>query len=279
MNVSSRSTLFPGVALAAVGAVAAGSIFVAPPAMTLPLAEVHVPTVHIEDIQLAGIGQDIYYAIQPWVQYGVELAQWATVWIPPVSSQIGILYFDGIQPVIEATVNALAGVVQNPFNIIGVLSAYGATLGVIGYNFVAAEAAWLGFPLPPLPPLPPLASVSRSSAPTATARSARGPLAAAVATVVSAESASDIAVEAPAPARASRGELRRAARAAVADAEPQTGTAVSDAEPQTDTAVSAAAPLTGTAVSAAAHSAASEVRSTARAARGAAAKAVKAAIG
>ena len=40
MNVSSRSTLFPGVALAAVGAVAAGSILVAPPAMTLPLAEV-----------------------------------------------------------------------------------------------------------------------------------------------------------------------------------------------------------------------------------------------
>jgi hypothetical protein len=185
-----------------------------------------------------------------------------------VSSQIGILYFDGIQPVVEATVNALAGVVQNPFNIIGVLSAYGTTLGVIGYNFVAAEAAWLGFPLPPLPPLPPLASVSRSSAPTAAARSARGTLAAVVATVVPAEGASDVAVEAPAPARASRGELRRAPRAAVADAAPQTGTAVS-----------AAAPQTGTAVSAAARSAVSEVRSSARAARGAAAKAVKASIG
>jgi hypothetical protein len=277
--VSVRSLLVPSVALAATSSIALGSMMAAPPAVTLARPAVQVPAVHIEDIQLAGIGQDIYYAIQPWVQYGVELAQWATVWIPPVSSQIGILYFDGIQPVVEATVNALAGVVQNPFNIIGVLSAYGATLGVIGYNFVAAEAAWLGFPLPPLPPLPPLASVSRSSTPTATARSARGSLAAAVATVVSAESASDIAVEAPAPARASRGELRRAARAAVADAEPQTGTAVSDAAPLTDTAVSDAAPLTGTAVSAAAHSAASEVRSTARAARGAAAKAVKAAIG
>ena len=257
MAVSVRSLLVPSVALAATSSIAMGSMLAAPPAVTLARPAVQVPAVHIEDIQLAGIGQDIYYAIQPWVQYGVELAQWATVWIPPVSSQIGILYFDGIQPVVEATVNALAGVVQNPFNIIGVLSAYGATLGVIGYNFVAAEAAWLGFPLPPLPPLPPLASVSRSSTPTATARSARGSLADAAATVVSAESASDIAVEAPAPARASRGELRRAAR----------------------TAVSAAAPLTGTAVSAAAHSAASEVRSTARAARGAAAKAVKAAIG
>ncbi len=265
MAVSVRSLLVPSVALAATSSIALGSMMAAPPAVTLARPAVQVPAVHIEDIQLAGIGQDIYYAIQPWVQYGVELAQWATVWIPPVSSQIGILYFDGIQPVVEATVNALAGVVQNPFNIIGVLSAYGATLGVIGYNFVAAEAAWLGFPLPPLPPL---ASVSRSSAPSATARSARGSRAAAVATVVSAEGASDVAVEAPAPARASRGELRRAARAAVADAEPQTGTAVSDA-----------APLTGTAVSAAAHSAASEVRSTARAARGAAAKAVKAAIG
>lgn len=262
MAVSVRSLLVPSVALAATSSIALGSMLAAPPAVTLARPVVQVPAVHIEDIQLAGIGQDIYYAIQPWVQYGVELAQWATVWIPPVSSQIGILYFDGIQPVVEATVNALAGVVQNPFNIIGVLSAYGATLGVIGYNFVAAEAAWLGFPLPPLPPLPPLASVSRSSAPSATARSARGPRAAAVATVVSAEgvsaeSASDVAVEAPAPARASRGELRRVARAAVADAVPQTGTAVADA----------------------AHSAASEVRGTARAARGAAAKAVKAAIG
>jgi hypothetical protein len=252
--VSVRSLLVPSVALAATSSIALGSMLAAPPAVTLARPAVQVPAVHIEDIQLAGIGQDIYYAIQPWVQYGVELAQWATAWIPPVSSQIGILYFDGIQPVVEATVNALAGVVQNPFNIVGVLSAYGATLGVIGYNFVAAEAAWLGFPLPPLPPL---ASVSRSSAPSATARSARGSRAAAVATVVSAEGASDVAVEAPAPARASRGELRRAARAAVADA----------------------APLTGTAVSAAAHSAVSEVRSTARAARGAAAKAVKAAIG
>ena len=265
MAVSVRSLLVPSVALAATSSIALGSMLAAPPAVTLARPAVQVPAVHIEDIQLAGIGQDIYYAIQPWVQYGVALAQWATAWIPPVSSQIGILYFDGIQPVVEATVNALAGVVQNPFNIVGVLSAYGATLGVIGYNFVAAEAAWLGFPLPPLPPL---ASVSRSSAPSATARSARGSRAAAVATVVSAEGASDVAVEAPAPARASRGELRRAARAAVADAAPLTGTAVADA-----------APLTGTAVSAAAHSAVSEVRSTARAARGAAAKAVKAAIG
>lgn len=278
MAVSVRSLLVPSVALAATSSIALGSMLAAPPAVTLARPAVQVPAVHIEDIQLAGIGQDIYYAIQPWVQYGVELAQWATVWIPPVSSQIGILYFDGIQPVVEATVNALAGVVQNPFNIIGVLSAYGTTLGVIGYNFVAAEAAWLGFPLPPLPPLPPLASVSRSSAPSATARSARVSRAAAVATVVSAEgvsaegvsaeSASDVAVEAPAPARASRGELRRAARATVADAAPLTGTAVADAAPQT-----------GAAVSAAAHGAASEVRSTARAARGAAAKAVKAAIG
>jgi len=277
--VSVRSLLVPSVALAATSSIALGSMMAAAPAVTLARPAVQVPAVHIEDIQLAGIGQDIYYAIQPWVQYGVELAQWATVWIPPVSSQIGILYFDGIQPVVEATVNALAGIVQNPFNIIGVLSAYGTTLGVIGYNFVAAEAAWLGFPLPPLPPLPPLASVSRSSAPTAAARSARGPLAAAVATVVTAEGSSDVAVEAPSPARESRAELRQAARAGVADAAPETGTAVAELAQQSGTAVADAAPQTGTAVSAAARGAVSEVRSSARAARGAAAKAVKAAIG
>ena len=266
MSVSVRSLLVPTVALAAAGAVALGPTLVAPPAVTLAQPAVQVPVVHIEDIQLAGIGQDIYYAIQPWVQYGVELAQWATAWIPPVSSQIGILYFAGLQPVVEATVNALAGVVQNPFNIIGTLSAYGAALGVIGYNFIAAEAAWIGIPLPPLPPLPPFASVRASSTPAAAGvRVARGPLAAAAATAPAAV-APDIAVEARVPARASRGELRRAARNVVSGVDQKVGAPAGEV-------AAAAESQTGAAVSAAAQTAADEVRSTARAARGAAARA------
>ena len=92
MSVSVRSLLIPGVAAVTAGAVALGPALVAPPAVTLAQPTVQVPAVHIEDIQLAGIGQDLYYAIQPWVQYGVEWAQFATSWLPGVSSQICLLY-------------------------------------------------------------------------------------------------------------------------------------------------------------------------------------------
>ena len=126
MNVSVRSLLVPAVALVNSGAVALSPALTAPPAVTLAVPTVQIPTIHVADVQLAGIGQDIYYSIQPWVGYAVEVAQYAVSWIPPLSSQIGILYFQGIQPVVEATVNALAGIVQNPFNLVGVLNAYGS---------------------------------------------------------------------------------------------------------------------------------------------------------
>ena len=258
MSVSARSLLVPSVALVAASAVALSPTLVAPSAVTLAQPTTAVPTVHIDDIQLAGIGQDIYYAIQPWVAYGVELAQWATAWIPPVSSQIGILYFQGLQPTVAATVNYLAAVVQNPLNFFPTTAAYGATLGVIAYNFVAAEAAWLGFPLPPLPPLPPLASVSGSSAPLAAAARGAGVRRSAAAAVLPApeEVAADVTVAIPTPARASRGGLGRATRSAISGARQVADAAASEANAVTQ-------------------QAAPEVRNTARATRGAVGKAAK----
>ena len=143
MSVSVRSLLVPAVAVATAGAVALGPALVAPPALTVAAPSAQVPSVHIEDIQLAGIGVDIYQAIQPWVAYGVEWAQFATAWLPAVSDQIGILYYDGSFPLVSTTVYALADVVSNPLNFFGILGNYGAALGVIGYNFVAAELSWL----------------------------------------------------------------------------------------------------------------------------------------
>jgi len=192
--------------MAAVAAVAMGPTLVAPPAVTIAAPPAQLPVVQIEDIQLAGIGQDFYYAVQPWVGYSVELVQYAVSWIPPLSSQIGILYFAGLQPVVEATVNALAGIVQNPLNTIPTLAAYGATLGVIGANFVAAEAAWFGLPLPPVPPL--------------ASRTPRAPRAAAAVAALPAVVAADPTAVRPAPARAGRGELRRATRSAAARSVP-----------------------------------------------------------
>lgn len=254
MNVSSRSTLFPGVALAAVGAMAAGSIFVAPPAMTLPLAEVHVPTVHIEDIQLAGLGQDIYAGINRWVVFGVQAVQGLLWWVPiigaPIYSQIGVIYFDGIQPLVEVTVDGLASVVQNPLNLIGEITAYVGALSSTIYTFISAELSWLG--LPGLPPQLPFASVGGSSKPVAAAR---------------ARAAAAVAV--PAPARLGRGQLHRAAGTARADLGRMVPITTTAASPAASPAADSPA-----ADSPASQSAVSEVRAQARANRGKSVKAV-----
>ena len=263
MNVSSRSTLFPGVALAAVGAVAAGSIFVAPPAMTLPLAEVHVPTVHIEDIQLAGLGQDIYAGINRWVVFGVQAVQGLLWWVPiigaPIYSQIGVIYFDGIQPLVEATVDGLASVVQNPLNLIGEITAYVGALSSTIYTFISAELSWLG--LPGLPPQLPFASVGGSSKPVAAARARVAE--AVAAPPVTADATAAVAVEVPISARMDRGGLRRSAGAAGLH---PTG----DAPAPTSQAPTSQAPTSQAPTS---QSAASEVRGPARASRGKSAKA------
>lgn len=289
MIVSVRSLLVPAVALATAGAVALSPALIAPPAATLAVPVVQIPAVHIQDIQLAGIGVDIYEAIQPYVEYAVEWAQFATAWIPGLSSQIGILYFEGLNPTVEATVFYLAGVLQNPLNFFPTTAAYLNTLVVTGYRFINAELAWLGLPfIPPLPPLPSLPFASVASTPSAAASIAKGSRTSAVVTEVPvpvgvdvAELAADVAagvtaevpaevtadVAAPAPAaRAARGELGRAARSAAAGATVGAGSAAAE--------VSEAAQQTGTEVGAAVQGAVGEVRSAARATRGAVGRAV-----
>ena len=170
MSVSARMWRGPAVVLALAGAVALAPVMIVSPAAA-PARPMAV-AVDIDDVELAGIGQDIYYAITPTVQYVVGGVSYIVNFLPilgaPIAAQININYFQGIQPVVEATVNALAGVVQDPQNIIGTLTAYGATLYDIGYNWVSAQLQWVG--LAPLPPLPPLASERDSSASPAVAR-------------------------------------------------------------------------------------------------------------
>ena len=180
MNVSARPLLISGVALALAGTVALSPATIAPPAM----APHPIPAVHVDNVQLAGIGQDIYNAITPAVQYVVGGGSYIVNFIPliggPIAAQININYFQGIQPVIEATVDALAGVVQDPFNILATLSIYGSALYDIGYNWVSAQLQFLG--LAPLPLLPSVASVRGASAPSAAARTPGRARAAAVQT-------------------------------------------------------------------------------------------------
>lgn len=161
MSVSYRPLLVPGIALATAGVVALGPAVVAPPALSV--AQPSIPVVQMHDVQLAGIGQDVYQFVTAWVQYGVELVQYGASLIPfiggPIAAQIDIIYFDTIQPAVQDTVNFLAAVVQDPFNLIGETSQYLGQLYGLAYNFVASELAFFGFPfLPPLPPLPPIAA-------------------------------------------------------------------------------------------------------------------------
>lgn len=162
MSVSLRPLLVPGLALATTGAVALAPALVAARA---PVASA-LPAVHVENVRLAGIGQDIYNAITPYVQYAVGGVSYIVNFLPivgaPIAAQININYFQGIQPVVAATVNYLAAIVQNPLNFVPATAAYGTALYDIAYNWVSAEAVWIG--LPPLPPLPSAAAVAPRTA-------------------------------------------------------------------------------------------------------------------
>lgn len=250
MSMSIRSALVPAVAMATVGAVALSPVLVASGQSVLPA----VPSIDVRtvDIELAGIGQDIYYSITPTVQYVVGGGSYLINFVPliggVIAAQININYFQGIQPVVEATVNYLAGVVQDPLNFGPTTAIYASTLYDIAYNWVSAQLQWVGLnPLPPLPPLPssalPGESAPGESAPAPTApraaaaavertpaalrRTARAAIAPRLA--ASADADAQEAAEAPraaavdtpgevrTPARATRGQAARAVRTAAAD--------------------------------------------------------------
>ena len=120
-------------------------------------AHLTAPAVRVEEVLLTGIGQDIYYAITPYVQTAVGGVSYLINFLPLgglPAAQINICYFQGIQPSVEATVNYLAAVVQDPFDFVAQTAAYGSALYDIGYNWVSAELQFLG-----LEPLPLLGSV------------------------------------------------------------------------------------------------------------------------
>jgi hypothetical protein len=265
MSMSIRSALVPAVAMATVGAVALSPVLVAPGQSVLPA----VPSIDVRtaDIELAGIGQDIYYSITPTVQYVVGGGSYLINFIPliggVIAAQININYFQGIQPVVEATVNYLAGVVQDPLNFGPTTAIYASTLYDIAYNWVSAELQWVGLnPLPPLPPLPSSALAGEPTpAPTAP-RAAAAPVEQAPVEQASVEPASveQTSVE-PASVEQTPAALRRTARAAVTPR--PAASADADAQAAAEAPRAAAVDTPG------------EVRTPARATRGQAARAVR----
>jgi len=257
MSVAIRPLLAPGVAMVTAGAIALTPAVVSPPSAITAGPSFSVPTVHVENIALTGIGQNIYYAITPWVQYGVSLVQYGVGFVPfigpPIADQIGINYFAGIQPVIQATVNYAADVLHNPLAFFPITAGYGNTLFGIGYNYVSAQLSFFG-----LPPLPPIVAATRAAATPARA-AASGPAAipASVKSVITAR------VQA-------RAQVRQEVKSAVSQVRAAAATG-------TPAEVRDAAQQAGTEIGSAVKSARSEVRSTVKATRSEVHAAVKAA--
>lgn len=210
MSSSVRPLFASGLTLLTAGVVAVAPVAVMASSPDHPA----LPTVHVENVQLAGIGQDIYNAVTPYVQYAVGGVSYIVNFLPiigaPIAAQININYFQGIQPIVAATVNYLAGVVQNPLNFFATTAAYGTALFDIAYNWVSAEAVWIG--LPPLLPLPSAAAVAPRTAARATAATGRRPGSAAARPARAAAVASRETVVAAKAPRAAAGQARKAAK-------------------------------------------------------------------
>jgi ElaB/YqjD/DUF883 family membrane-anchored ribosome-binding protein len=225
------------------------------------------PTVHVENIALTGIGQDIYYAITPWVQGAVSWSQYAVSFVPfigpPIAGQIGINYFGGIQPVVQATVDYGADVLHNPLAFFPITAGYGNTLFGIGYNYVSAQLNFFG-----LPGLPPIVAATRAGAPARAAASGPADIPAAVQSVITAR------VQAAA-------EIRAAVTSAVEEAHQEIKSIASDVRRVAATGTPAeardAAQQARQEIRSAVKSAGSEVGSTVKAARSEVRAAVKAA--
>jgi len=251
VSISIRTLLVPGVAFATAGAVALGPAMVAPPAVTLAQPVVQLPVVTIPDVQLAGFTLDLYSALNGWVQFGVQVAQDFFFWNPSFAAQIGTAY-TFLEPIVTAVVAFIDTLASGPADIIGALTSLVSS--VFGIGLPSLTAASVGNQ-----------SVVRAAA----ARKSAGPRASAALPMpmstlpAHAEVAADAApnVAAAVPARASRGETRRAGGPAAVGAR------------RTARAAAAVVGQVVAEASTAASETAGQARKTARSTRGAVAKA------
>ncbi len=131
----------------------APSLFVAPPT---PPGPVPVP----QGQGLADAIVNIWYAVEPWISYGVDLAQWALGWIPfgwILGDQISLFWYNLVLPVTDAViVDKIAPIVANPLNLSawwnGFVAVTNATINGLVDLGVAELYYWFGWILPPCPP-------------------------------------------------------------------------------------------------------------------------------
>ena len=109
--------------------------------------------------------KNTYNAVEPWVQYGFELATYAVGWVPYVgwlSPQIMIFYNFGERIARSITFNIADWLDGNVSFVQGVVN-----VGVDTINsFIFLANDQLAFWLPPLPPIPPIGPFAAASATT-----------------------------------------------------------------------------------------------------------------
>ena len=252
MIIAVRSTLTAGIAASLV---AAGAVMTAP-THTLPLTAVSsrafqlsaaiapllqpvVPApaasastgTHVS--ANAASGGDLiinaYNFLQPWVQYGVNLAAWAVSWLPwpigLIGPQANILY-SGWQPIGQALDYSAAYLLGGQFGLIVPTLTNGVKTGI--NNLVQGEIQWVLSFFPPLPPLsfPVFPGVAAALAPRVAAAKA-----AATATTdpaTTGTTAADVVAD-PAPVTMPAPRVRRSAHPSTAPAPAPAAAASADA--------------------------------------------------
>jgi hypothetical protein len=134
-----------------------GAVIAASPtaAVTAAAPSAQAALVGIPGVQNAII--NAYEVINPWIDYGVNLAQYAVSWIPVASffaPQIGIFYYSLIEPIMTSVVYNTAYVLGGSIGLVqGISNVINDSVNA-GIGFVNAQINWALSFLPPLPPLP-----------------------------------------------------------------------------------------------------------------------------
>jgi hypothetical protein len=134
----------------------------ATPAAATPAATTTAtPLAAVSSFGLPGVQNAIingYNTVMPWVDWGVETAQWAVGWVPWVgwvgADQIGIFYFNLIRPIITSAVYNTAYVIGGSVGFFPAIGNFINDTGNAINGFIRAEINWALSFLPPLPPLP-----------------------------------------------------------------------------------------------------------------------------
>lgn len=121
-----------------------------------PIASAAAAPAAILPVSVATAIQNFYLAVEPWVQYGFNLASWAVGWVPWIgilAPQINFFYYL-FEPIVQSglfnTLDWLDGTITFSQGLSNFWSATTASVN----QFIQTEINWIRNFFPPFPPLP-----------------------------------------------------------------------------------------------------------------------------